>query len=67
LETLLTKADVYVVVIVVVSALICALSAVVVAVSRDEANAGLVLWLIAISGLLCRSALPVSKNDLKAN
>jgi hypothetical protein len=67
LETLLTKADVYVVVIVVVSALICALSAVVVAVSRDEANAGLVLWLIAISGLLCRSALPVSKNVLKAN
>jgi hypothetical protein len=57
---MLTKADLYVVVIVVVSALICALSAVVVAVSRGEADAPLVLWLIAISGLLCRSALPVS-------
>ena len=60
LETLLTKADVYVVVIVVVSALICALSAVVAAVSRGEADAPLACWLIAISGLLCRSALPLS-------
>ena len=56
LETLLTKADVYAVVIVIVSALICAFSAVVVAVSRGEADAPLVCWLIAISGLLCRSA-----------
>jgi hypothetical protein len=58
LETLLAKADVYAVVIVIVSALICALSAVVVAV-HDDADAPLVCWLIAISGLLCRSALPV--------
>jgi hypothetical protein len=56
LETLLTKADVYAVVIVIVAALICALSAVVVAVSRGEADAPLVCWLIAMSGLLCRSA-----------
>ena len=43
-------------------ALICALSAVVVAVSRGEADAPLVCWLIAMSGLLCRSALAVSLN-----
>jgi predicted metal-binding membrane protein len=62
LETLLTKADAYAVGIVIVTALICALSAVVVAVSRGEADAPLVCWLIAMSGLLCRSALPVSLN-----
>ena len=61
LEILLLKADVCAAVIVIVSALICALSAVVVAVSRGEADAPLVCWLIAISGLLCRSALPVSR------
>src|SRR5260370_3182600 len=60
LESLLAKADAYAVVIAIVSALLCALSAVVVAVSRGEADAPLVCWLIAISGLLCRSVLPLS-------
>jgi hypothetical protein len=60
LESLLEKADACAAVIVMVSAVLCALSGVVVAVSRGDADAPLVLWLIAISGLLCRSALPLS-------
>jgi len=53
------QADAYAVVIAIVSALLCALGAVVVAVSRGEAHAPLVCWLITISGLLCRSVLPL--------
>jgi ABC-type transport system involved in cytochrome c biogenesis permease component len=60
LESLLQKADAHIVAIVIVSALLCALSGLVVAVSRGEADAPLACWLIAISGLLCRSALPLS-------
>lgn len=59
LESLLEKADVYAAGIVIVSAVLCALSGVVVAVSRGDADAPLVWWLIAISGLLCWSALPL--------
>ena len=62
LESLLTKVDAYAAVIVIISALLCALGGVVLAVSRGEADAPLVCWLIAMSGLLCRSALPVSLN-----
>jgi hypothetical protein len=61
LESLLTKVDAYAAVIVIVSALLCALGGVVLAVSRGEADAPLVCCLIAISGLLCRSALPLSR------
>jgi hypothetical protein len=60
LEALLAKVDAYAAMIVIVCALLCALGGVVVAVSRGEADAPLVCWLIAISGLLCRSALPLS-------
>ena len=60
LEFLLQKADAQIVAIVIVSALLCALSGLVVAVSRGEADAPLACWLIAISGLLCRSALLLS-------
>ena len=59
LESLLTKVDAYAAVLVIVSALLCALGGVVLAVSRGEADAPLVCCLIAISGLLCRSALPL--------
>ena len=59
-ESLLQKADAHIVAIVIVSALLCALSGLVVAVSRGGADAPLACWLIAISGLLCRSALPLS-------
>jgi hypothetical protein len=61
LESLLTKIDAYAAVIVIISALLCALGGVVLAVSRGEADAPLVCCLIAISGLLCRSALPLSR------
>lgn len=60
LEYLLAKTDIYAAVIVIVCALVCALAGVVVAVSRGEADAPLVCWPIAISGLLCRSTLPLS-------
>ena len=60
LETLLTKADAYVIATVIAAALLCALSAVVVAVARGDADRLLVSCLIASSGMLCRIVLPVS-------
>ena len=59
LESLLEKTDAYAPMIVIVAAVLCALSGVVIAVSRGAADASPVFCLIAISGLLCRSALPL--------
>ena len=50
LQSLLKKADACAASIIIVSAILCALSGIVVAVSGDAADA---LWLIVISGLLC--------------
>jgi hypothetical protein len=58
LEGPLANVDVYAAVIVILSALLCAIGALVIAVSRGDAGIPIVCWLIAISGLLCRSALP---------
>jgi hypothetical protein len=60
LESLLTKVDAYAMATVIAAALICALSAVVLAVARGDADRLLVCCLIAISGMLCRIVLPVS-------
>ena len=55
LEVLLLKADAYAAGIVIISALLCALGAIVVAVWRGESDAPLACCLIATSGLLCRA------------
>jgi hypothetical protein len=60
LEVLLLKADAYAAGIVIISALLCALGAIVVAVWRGESDAPLACCLIATSGLLCRTTLPLS-------
>jgi hypothetical protein len=60
LEVLLLKADAYAAGIFIISALLCALGAIVVAVWRGESDAPLACCLIATSGLLCRTTLPLS-------